>query len=295
MTTYDLCFVWNWDYDAGLARLLTSACTARGLTLLQITPANIDTLLPELEAGRTLFRWLFDRASDSDERFQPIANQARAQGIPCFNPHERSQWAWDKATMHLEFISRGLDTPHTLILPPFREQPDCPSPDLAPLTGRFAIKPAIGGGGEGVVLEACTWEQVQQARQQFPAEKYLLQAHVTPRLLDGRPAWFRVLYCAGSVHPCWWDQSTHVYRRVSAEERARYGLRSLYEMPYRIARFCGLHMFSTEIALTDADQFLAVDYVNDPVDLRLQSEAVDGVPDAIVESIAGRLARLAGN
>ena len=35
-----------------------------------------------------------------------------------------------------------------------------------------------------------------------------------------------------------------------------------------------------------------MDYVNDPLDLRLQSTAADGVPDAIVENIAGRLARL---
>ncbi len=37
---------------------------------------------------------------------------------------------------------------------------------------------------------------------------------------------------------------------------------------------------------------MAVDYVNDPLDLRLQSKAADGVPDAIVENIAGRMARL---
>jgi len=36
-----------------------------------------------------------------------------------------------------------------------------------------------------------------------------------------------------------------------------------------------------------------VDYVNDPVDLRLQSTTADGVPDAIVENISRRLARLA--
>jgi hypothetical protein len=38
-----------------------------------------------------------------------------------------------------------------------------------------------------------------------------------------------------------------------------------------------------------------VDYVNDPVDLRLQSKAIDGVPDGYVESIAGRLVRLVEN
>jgi hypothetical protein len=38
-----------------------------------------------------------------------------------------------------------------------------------------------------------------------------------------------------------------------------------------------------------------VDYVNDPVDLRMQSKAVDGVPDGNVENIAARLVRLVEN
>ncbi len=87
--------------------------------------------------------------------------------------------------------------------------------------------------------------------------------------------------------------STHIYARVTAEEKARFGLRSLRQIPVRIAQICGLHLFSTEIALTEEGHFLVVDYVNDPVDLRLQSKAVDGVPDVYVESIAARLARLA--
>jgi len=36
-----------------------------------------------------------------------------------------------------------------------------------------------------------------------------------------------------------------------------------------------------------------VDYVNDPIDLRLQSRAVDGVPDFIVEDVAARIAATA--
>jgi len=124
-------------------------------------------------------------------------------------------------------------------------------------------------------------------------QKYLLQAHITARILGERSAWFRVLCCDGAVYPCWWDQCTHIYTRVTAEEKARLGLRSLREIPARIAQICGLHLFSTEIALTEDGHFLVVDYVNDPVDLRLQSKAADGVPDVYVESIAARLVRLA--
>ncbi|KAF0106725.1 MAG: hypothetical protein FD146_2317 [Anaerolineaceae bacterium] len=293
MTRCDLCLAWNWEHDAGLARLLDEACARRGLTLLPVTPANLDPVLAALASGESRFRVFLDRASDSDPRFQPLVDWARTNSARRINPQEQARWTHDKATMHLEFLTAGLETPHTIILPPFREQPSLPPADLGPLGGRFAIKPGRGGGGEGVVLEAGSWEQAFAVRQQFPDEKYLLQAHVTPRLLDGRPAWFRVLACGGAVYPCWWDPRTHIYARLTAEESARFGLRGLREVARRIAQICRLDLFSTEIALTAEGRFVVVDYVNDPVDLRLQSAAADGVPDAIVESIAGRLARLA--
>jgi len=283
MQHFDLCLAWNWEFDSGFVRLLDSACARRGLTIFQIAPHNLDPVLAAIESGEMHFRAILDRASDSDPRFQPLVDWARTHSALCINPQEQARWTHDKSTMHLEFISHGLDTPHTIILPPFSEQAPPPPPP---------IKPARGGGGEGVVLEASSWEQGQAARQQFPEEKYLLQAHVAPCLLEGRPAWFRVLYCNGAVYPCWWDTHTHINTPLRAEERFRFGLRGLSEIMRRIAGFCRIALFSTEIALTAGGCFLVVDYVNDPVDLRLQSEAADGVPDAIVENIAGRLARM---
>ena len=142
-----------------------------------------------------------------------------------------------------------------------------------------------------MILEAASWQQVLDARQQYPHEKYLLQAHVTTCILDGRPAWFRVLFCDGAVYPCWWDQRSHVYAACHGGGKSSLRATQPARAPGRIAQICGLHLFSTEIALTEEGQFLAVDYVNDPVDLRLQSKAVDGVPDGYVESIAARLVR----
>jgi hypothetical protein len=292
MARYDLCLAWNWEYDSDFAHLIEVACGARGMSLLQVTPASLELVLAELENGESSFRALFDRASESEVRFQPLVDWASRHRSFRMNPQKRTLWSGDKATMHLEFISRGLHTPHTIILAPFSSHASIQPCDLEPLGGSFAIKPACEGGGDGVILEATAWQQVLDARQQYPHEKYLLQAHVTTRILEGRPAWFRVLYCNGAVYPCWWDQRTHVYGRVTAEEKARFGLRSLRELPVRIAQICGLHLFSTEIALTEAGHFMVVDYVNDPVDLRLQSKAVDGVPDIYVESIAARLVRL---
>ncbi len=293
MPHFDLCLAWNWDYDRDFVRLLAEACARFDLAFLPVGPENLESIMAGLSSRETSFSTFLDRASDSDPRFQRLADEACQEPIYQVNPREFAAWSADKATMHLEFISRGLDTPHTILLPPYDEQTWLPEIDLAPLGGRFAIKPGSLGGGEGVLLEGVSLEQVQSARQQFPKEKYLLQAQVVPQVLEGRRAWFRLLVCNGAVYPCWWDPDTHAYARVTADERFRYGLRSLNEMARRISQVCRLDLFSTEIALASNGSLLAVDYVNDPLDLRLQSTAVDGVPDAIVENIARRLARLA--
>jgi len=293
MPHYDLCLTWNWEYDTDFVRLLETACQAHGLSLLQITPDNLAASLNQLNSSETTFGALLDRASEVDERFLSVEAWAFTQDAYRINPREASLWSEDKATMHLEFIAHGLHTPHTIILPPFAEKPNIPPPNLSPLGNPFVIKPARGGGGEGVVLEASSLEQLLAARQQYPDEKYLLQAHVNTQQLGSRPAWFRVLYGAGQVYPCWWDPDSHVYTPVTPAEEAEFGLGALREITQRIAEISKLSIFSTEIAYTPEGLFLVVDYVNDQIDLRLKSKAADGVPDAIVENIAGGIAWLA--
>ncbi|MEZ4767506.1 MAG: oligoendopeptidase F [Caldilineales bacterium] len=292
MTEYDVAVAWNWHHDAGFIGSFRQACEARSLSVLEITPDTLDAATQALGAGQLAFRSFMNRAADTDTSFLSLVRWAREHGAFRINPHEQETYTADKATMHLELISAGLHTPYTIILAPVVEQPTLPALDLSPLGDSFAIKPALGGGGQGVVLEATNHDQVQQARQLFPHDKYLVQAHVEPKLLDGRPAWFRVIYCVGEVFVSWWPPETHVYHPVTKEDVVRYGLGALYDMAVRIADVCRLHLFSTEIALTRDDQFLAVDYVNDQIDLRLQSQAVDGVPDAIVQEIGDRLAGL---
>ncbi|MEW5940981.1 MAG: hypothetical protein AB1750_15040, partial [Chloroflexota bacterium] len=211
---YDLCLASNWEHDADFIRLLNSACATRGLSLLTITPTSLPASLPLLVTGEAGFSFLLDRASEADPAFLPLVEIAKSTGAHRFNPRELADRAYDKAAMHLEFLAAGIRTPRTIILPSFRDQPNLPPLDLSPLNGCFAAKPALGGGGEGVVMDVSTLEQVQAARQEFPEQQYLLQAHVTPTILDGLPAWFRVLYCLGEIYPCFWDTTTHVYTRV---------------------------------------------------------------------------------
>lgn len=292
MTTFDLCIAWNWPHDAAFVDMLERACRESGLSVLQVRPDNLDAIHQALLDGDLHFRTFANRAADTDPAFLKIVDWARSHGVFRINPHERETYTADKATMHLELIANGLHTPYSIILAPYHEQPELPDLDLSPLGAAFAIKPANGGGGAGVICEATSAGQVTEARQQFPHDKYLLQAYVTPAEIDGQPSWFRVIYCLGEIYANWWPPQTHIYRPVRPDEVVALRLGELYDMAVRIASVSRLHLFSTEIALTTDGQFLAVDYVNDQIDLRLQSHAADGVPDSIVWDICRRLAGL---
>jgi hypothetical protein len=91
------------------------------------------------------------------------------------------------------------------------------------------------------------------------------------------------------VYPCWWDTNSHVYTRVVPDEEDAFGLGALRRITDRLAYLSQLDLFSTEICLTSDGLFVVVDYVNDQIDLRLQSQAADGVPDDIVRDVAERL------
>ncbi|MCC6300725.1 MAG: hypothetical protein IT314_15665 [Anaerolineales bacterium] len=288
---YDLCLPWYWEHDIDFVRFVERACNEQGLTFWQITPDNLLESLSALYKGEKTFNTLLDR-SQGDDRFLPINNWAREYNKRRINPPELSAWSEDKATMHLELISAGMHTPYTIILPPFLEQPVVPEINIARLGGQFVIKPSHGGGSEGVVLGASSLDQILRARMEFPEQKYLVQSTITPRTIHGRPAWFRVFYAVGKTYPCWWHPLTHVYAFVTPAEEARHELAALHDLTKRIASLCRLDWFTTEIALTLED-FIAVDYVNDQIDTRIRSKAVDGAPDEIMEDIARRLVGVA--
>ncbi|MBI5352845.1 MAG: hypothetical protein HZB50_09435 [Chloroflexi bacterium] len=287
---YDLCLPWYWEYDDTFAGMVERACIEEGISLWQIKPDNLLESITALYKGITTFKTLLHRGQ-GEAIFDPIPRWAQEFGARRINPLEFSAWSEDKATMHLELINSGIHTPYTILLSPFLEQPVIPPIDLTPLGGNFVIKPSNGGGGEGVIIGASSGDEILQARMEFPEQKYLIQAHVTPRMLGNTPAWFRVFYANGETYPCWWDTETHIYQKVTVEDESQYRLCNLRDITKRIACICKLDWFSTEIAL--ADEFVVVDYVNDEIDTRVQSQAMDGVPDEIMNDIAKQLVKIA--
>ena len=291
MDIYDLCVAWNWIYDADFIGLLASSCQSQDLSLLQIKPDNLPQMLNSFVGGELSCHVFFDRASDEDPQFMPLVQWMGEDNIHSINPYERASQTWDKADLHAKLIANGFNVPLTLTLPAYLDEPEISAIDLNILGDQFTIKPSHGSGGVGVMTNATSWEQVLLVRKEHATDQYLLQAHVTPLQLGNHPAWFRVIYCAGLSFASWWDPASHIYTPVSDAEKLCYSLDPLDQIMADIASLCGLNLFSTEIALTVGNKFVVIDYVNDQIDLRLQSTVPEGVPDVMVKAITEQIAR----
>jgi glutathione synthase/RimK-type ligase-like ATP-grasp enzyme len=285
----DFGIAWDWEYDKDFVYMLDSECNKRGLQSYLVYPYNIDETIGKVSKGEITFKTFLDRASESDSRFIPLIKSLKKRGVSFVNDSEASKRANDKATMHLEFLSSGLYVPYTIILSPYEDDPQFDASYIHTIGTPFIVKPAEGGGGRGVVLGVKTPYDIVKAREKHSKDKYLIQEEITPVVIKGRKAWFRAFYVYGNVIICWWDNQTGVYQRVTSRAERKYKLKELKGITKKIAEIARLNFFSTEIALTKAGRFVAVDYVNDTCDMRLKSKALDGVPDDVVRDIVREL------
>jgi len=291
---FHLAVAWDWEFDGDFVELLQYQMHAHRLLFYSISHHNTHETLRRVQKGELSFGAFLDRASESDENFLPLVRHLRKTPTLPINPPELVSHAIDKATMHLEFLTRGIDVPFTIIISPYAKKSgvELSLSDLARLGRPFIIKPAnTTGGGTGVILGAETLKDVIESRQHHKNDKYLLQEKIVPALIAGEKGWFRVFWIFGLVLPCWWDDDTHRYRMITRGDVRTHGLAPLLSVTRKIADVCRLDFFSTEVALTAAGKFVVVDYVNDLCDMRLQSKHYDGVPDLVVSEIARRIAR----
>lgn len=291
---FHLAIAWDWEHDRDFVALLEERVQALRLTSYSISHHNTDETIKNIQRGELKFAAFLDRAGDGDEKFPPLAKLIAKSSTRFLNHPAHIHHATDKATMHLEFVAKGIEVPYSVIISPYnkRKEVELRLSEIANLGWPFIIKPAnTTGGGIGVVLNAASLRDIIETRQHHKNDKYLLQEKITPTFLNGNKAWFRVFFVCGNVIPCWWDDATHIYRAIEPKEMAAHHLRPLYAITKRIAEICKLDFFSTEIALTAMKRFVAVDYVNEICDMRLQSKHPDGVPDAVVDQICRKIAK----
>ncbi|MEW6652452.1 MAG: hypothetical protein AB1394_03180 [Bacteroidota bacterium] len=292
MKHFDLAVAYTWEYDEEFVNQIEKIFQEEGYKTFLIKPSNYEEVIALLLSRKLLFTSLLDRASDDDPSFMPIAQILQRRKCYVINPYQRVNEFIDKALMHKKLQQKRFRLPKTFILPAFDHdfRLQIKPKDLDFLKRPFIIKPSyFSGGGQGVVVNAETLDEIRKERIKSPSEKYLIQEIIHPKIMQGRRAWFRVFWAFDQAIPAWWDDQTHIYFPVTKKELQKYNLSALKKITSRIAKLTGLDYFSTEIALTKEHTFFVIDYVNDQCDMRLKSNHPDGVPDELVTRFIQRM------
>ena len=292
MEKFDLGIAYVWEYDKDFINLLENTLHSSNITTFVISYHNILEVTNKIYNRELDFNCFLDRASDAEPGFEPLAKLLTRKKTIILNHYKSIKHAIDKASMHLEFITAGLNVPYSIIIPPHNEKKEIyiSLDDLAILGRPFIIKPCnTTGGGVGVVTGAETLKEVFEERITNLNDKYILQQKIYPSIQNGKRTWFRCFWAFGKAIATWWDDQTHIYSELSANDIQYLNLNKLLSITKTIAKLTQLDFFSTEIVLTDNNNFVVIDYVNDQCDMRLKSKHVDGVPDAVVRQIINNL------
>lgn len=292
MENFDLAIAYVWEYDEEFISMIEKVFHQNNLSTFIISSHNIFDVTEKVKNRQLNFLTFLDRASDVDDDFLDLAKILSKRKTRIFNPHKKVEHAIDKATMHLEFITAGINVPYSIIIPPHNQHEEIfISIDDLELLGRpFIIKPCnTTGGGIGVVTGAETLKEVISARMKHSDDKYLIQENIHPIPIDGKRAWFRCFWAFGKPIAVWWDDLTHIYTSILPEEIEKFKLKKLFQITKTIQRLTDLDFFSTEIAVTSKNKFVVIDYVNDQCDMRIKSLHPDGVPDEIIIKVINNL------
>jgi hypothetical protein len=291
---YDLVMTHKLDTDDYFIHCIQRLCAEARLNFFLVEPAWVESFFDYLKQGKVWPRWLLNMHSEHhqpDDIFHRLINLAAEKNTQVIDPPERARAAFDKARLHPRLVNAGLPVPWTLVVP--RDRPEgwqFNAEERAALGVPFVIKPAMGYGRKGLVLDAASEKDLARSISAWPDSHYLFQRRIVPRESNGAPVYFRVYFVFGSVWLSWWNCYNDQYRLVTAAEREELGLGRLEEIIRSIASLTGMTFFSCEIAQTEPGEFVVIDYVNDQCHLLSQSAHPQlGVPDELVAAIAKRI------
>jgi len=278
------------DYD--FFAIMEQAARVMGLSTYMVRPHNLAETISRIRDKELNFLAFYDRASDTSPAFLDLYSVLADNQVLYFVNLDLQKTASDKSIMHKQFITNEINVPKTLIIPALNRQPKLKlvEQDLEMLSRPFVLKPAVNtGSGIGVHLDANTLTDVEEKRQEFPDDDYLLQQKIIPKEYDAKRFWFRVFYVCGSIIGNWWDNNSHRYQPIADEDELSDDIKRFNIILKRMHDICGLQFFSTELAITEDNSIYAIDYVNEICDMRLQSKYYDGIPDDVVKNIAEKI------
>jgi hypothetical protein len=268
------------------------------LNFFLIEPAWVQAFHDGFAKGQIWARVLLNMHSEHhqpDDIYHQVVQLAAERHTQVIDPPDTAQAAFDKARLHPQLIEAGIHVPYSVIVPtPKFGEFQLTDLERQSLGSPFVIKPSMGYGRRGLVMDATGESDMTRSISMWPDENYLFQRLIVPRELETGPAYFRVFYVFGTVFKTWWNCFTDQFRLIEPNEVSESGLAELESISRRIAALTGMNFFSSEIAQVDSGEFVVIDYVNDQCHMLSQSAHPQiGVPDQLVAAIAKRLVEAA--
>ena len=283
---FHLLLSYTWEYDKEFAERVNKILSGYNLRLLIFNENNINETVTLIKDKGFTFDAYLDRASDVDENFNIITDLLKKTNTYLINPMDIADIVVNKANMLPRIIQAGLKTPRTFLIPPHDKYNEITlsDADLDEIGRPFIIKPCYyTGGGDGVVTDATSLQQIIEVRKIHPDDNYLVQEKIYPASVNGKRAWFRIIWAFGDILISQWDDLDHTYSDLAEYLPEENILNEMKLIVRKIAELCQLDYFSTEVAMTEKNELFVIDYVNDQIDMRLKANHADGVPERIVD------------
>jgi hypothetical protein len=282
------------DTDDYFIHCIQRLCAEARLNFFLIEPMWVEPFLASMQQGKVWPRALLNMHSEHHEPgdiFHRLVKLAAELKSHVIDPPDRAQAAFDKARLHPRLVEQGFPVPWTVVVP--KTRPDgwqLTESERAALGTPFIIKPSMGYGRRGLVMDATSEADLARSQSTWDDQNYLFQKRVVPRERNGEPVYFRAFHVFGAVYVTWWNCYNDHYRLPLQDERAELGLDQVEELTRRLAELTAMQFFSTEIAQTEAGEPVLIDYVNDQCHLVSQSAHPQmGVPDELIAEIARQI------
>lgn len=291
---YDLVMTHKLDADDYFIHCIQRLAAEARLNFFLVEPLWVEAFAQHVREGRIWPRVLLNMHCEHhqpEDIYHRLIDLVAQKGARVIDPPEQARASFDKARLHPRLVAAGIPVPWTVIVP--REHPAdwrLTDEERAAIGQPFVIKPAMGYGRQGLVLDATSEADLDRSIAAWRDTHYLFQRRIKPREAGGRPVYFRVFYVFGDVWVTWWNCYTDHYRMAGPEDWPEFGLDQVEELARRIAALTGMTFFSTEIAQDEEGRWVTIDYVNDQCHMLSQSaHPQKGVPDELVAAIARRL------
>jgi len=296
--TYDVVMTHKLDADDFFIHRVQQHCAEFGLNFFLIEPTWVQQFYEALAKGQIWARVLLNLHSEHhqpEDIYHRLVRLAAERNVDVIDPPDRARAAFNKAAVHPRLLAAGIHVPYTLIVPSTASGTfQLTEVQREALGSPFVIKPSMGYGKRGLVLDATTEKHIERSMATWPDDNYLFQRKIIPRNLETGPAYFRVYYIFGTVFKSWWNCFNDHYRLIQPGEVSESALAELESVSRRIATLTEMNFFSSEIAQIDSGEFVVIDYVNDQCHMLSQAANPQiGVPNDLVAAIARRLVEAA--